>query len=128
MKKPDASAFRLISIARNTHEFQTIRSEGGLPPPDLPRRVIDPKANLPGTKPEDYGLPQGEQVNEAITQSWNRMPPPLGRVPRRGQGSARKRTGHRLDQRQVERAAAPRTGVRSVANQLGGDADIQLHA
>ena len=57
----------------NTHAFQTIRSEGGLLPPDLPRRVIDPKAILPGTKPDDYVLPQGERINEAITQSWNRM-------------------------------------------------------
>jgi len=30
-------------------EFQTIHSEGGLLPPDLLRRVVDPKANLLGT-------------------------------------------------------------------------------
>ena len=70
MKKPDASAFRLISMARNTHEFQTIRSEGGLLPPDLPRRVVNPKANLPGAKPDDHGPATGERINEAITQSW----------------------------------------------------------
>jgi hypothetical protein len=60
-------------MARAKNEFQTIHSEGGLLPPDLLRRVVDPKANLSGTKPEDYGLPQGERLNEAITQSWNRM-------------------------------------------------------
>jgi hypothetical protein len=60
-------------MTRNKSEFQTIRSEGGLLPPDLLRRVVDPKGNLQGTKPEDYGLPQGERLNEAITQSWNRM-------------------------------------------------------
>ena len=60
-------------MARPKNEFQTIHSEGGLLPSDLLRRVVDPKANLPGTKPEDYGLPQGERLNEAITQSWNRM-------------------------------------------------------
>lgn len=60
-------------MARSKNEFQTIHSEGGLLPPDLLRRVVDPKANLAGTKPEDYGLPQGERLNEAITQSWNRM-------------------------------------------------------
>jgi hypothetical protein len=54
-------------------EFQTIRSEGGLLPPDLLRRVLDPKATLAGTRPEDYGLPQGERLNEVITQSWNRL-------------------------------------------------------
>ena len=60
-------------MARRNHDFQTIRSEGGLLPPDLLRRVLDPRGNLGGTKPEDYGLPQGERLNEVITQSWNRL-------------------------------------------------------
>ena len=34
-------------MARHT-DFQTIRSEGGLLPPDLLRRVLDPKAELDG--------------------------------------------------------------------------------
>ena len=54
-------------------DFQAIRSEGGLLPADLLRRVLDPKAKLDGTRPEDYGLPQGERLNEVITQSWNRL-------------------------------------------------------
>lgn len=60
-------------MTRRRAEFQTIRSEGGLLPFDLLRRIIDPKAKLPGTRPEDYGLPQGERLNEVITQSWNRL-------------------------------------------------------
>ncbi len=60
-------------MARRAIEFQTIRSEGGLLPPDLLRRVIDPKAKLPGTKPEDYGLVAGDRLNETITQSWNQL-------------------------------------------------------
>jgi hypothetical protein len=60
-------------MTRRTQDFQTIRSEGGLLPPDLLRRVIDPKAKLDGTTPQDYGLPPGERLNEAITQSWNRL-------------------------------------------------------
>ena len=56
-----------------TSEFQTIRSEGGLLPPDLLRRVLDPRAKLDGTSPEAYGLPPGERLNEVITQSWNRL-------------------------------------------------------
>ena len=60
-------------MSRRPQEFQTIRSEGGLLPPDLLRRVIDPKAKLEGTRPEDYGLPKGERLNEVITQSWNRL-------------------------------------------------------
>ncbi|MBM4300230.1 MAG: hypothetical protein FJ121_01685 [Deltaproteobacteria bacterium] len=60
-------------MARRSNEFQTIRSEGGLLPPDLLRHVLDPKEKLPGTGPEDYGLPPGERLNEVITQSWNRL-------------------------------------------------------
>lgn len=60
-------------MARRTAEFQTIRSEGGLLPPDLLRRIIDPKENLEGTRPQDYGLPQSERLNEVITQSWTRL-------------------------------------------------------
>ncbi len=58
---------------RRTNDFQSIPSEGGLLPPDLLRRVLDPREKLPGTLPEDYGLPKGELLNEVITQSWNRM-------------------------------------------------------
>jgi hypothetical protein len=54
-------------------DFQTIRSDGGLLPPDLLRRVLDPKSKLPGIQPEDYGLPKGERLNEVITPSWNRL-------------------------------------------------------
>ena len=60
-------------MARRTNEFQTIRSEGGLLPPDLLRRVLDPKEKLDGTRPADYGLPVDERLNEVITQSWNRL-------------------------------------------------------
>ncbi len=42
-------------------------------PLDLLRRVLDPKAKLEGTAPEDYGLPHSERLNEVITQSWNRL-------------------------------------------------------
>ena len=54
-------------------EFQTIHSEGGLLPPDLLRRAVDPQGKLPGVSPADYGLPPGERIHEAVTQSWNRM-------------------------------------------------------
>ena len=58
---------------KRTTGFQAIRSEGGLLPPDLLRRVFDPREKLPGTLREDYGLPKGERLNEVITQSWNRL-------------------------------------------------------
>ncbi len=60
-------------MARPNQEFQTVRSEGGLLPPDLLHRVLDPRSSLAGTRPEDYGLSPGERLNEAITHSWNRL-------------------------------------------------------
>lgn len=60
-------------MARRDQDFQAIRSEGGLLPTDLLRRVLDPRASLVGTRPEDYGLPPGERLNESLTQSWNRL-------------------------------------------------------
>ena len=60
-------------MARRTQDFQTIRSEGGLLPQDLLRRVLDPHSGLPGTTVEDYHLAPGERLNEVITQSWNRL-------------------------------------------------------
>ena len=61
-------------MARRTAQgFQTIRSEGGLLPADLLRRVNDPSERLPGIRAEDYALPAGERLNEVITQCWNRL-------------------------------------------------------
>ena len=60
-------------MSRRTTEFQTIRSEGGLLPPDLLRRVVDPAGKVSGVESTAYGLPAGERINEAITQSWNRL-------------------------------------------------------
>ena len=60
-------------MAHRTQDLQTIRSEGGPLPTDLLRRVLDPKLKLDGTRPEDYGLPPGERLNEVITRSWNRL-------------------------------------------------------
>ncbi len=60
-------------MARRDRDFQTIHSEGGLLPPDLLRHILDSKEKIPGTQPEDYGLPQGERINETITQSWSRL-------------------------------------------------------
>ena len=60
-------------MSRRTADFQTIRSEGGLLPPDLLRRIIDPAGKVSGIEPTAYGLPGGERINEAITQSWNRL-------------------------------------------------------
>ena len=42
-------------------------------PPDLLRRLTDPRSTLPGARPADYALAAGERLNESITQSWNRL-------------------------------------------------------
>lgn len=60
-------------MTRRAGAFQTIHSEGGLLPPDLLRRLLEPKEKLPGTQPADYGLAPGERLNEVLTQSWNRL-------------------------------------------------------
>ena len=60
-------------MTRPNQEFQTVRSEGGLLPPDLLRRLLDRHSALAGTRPEDYGLSPGERVNEVITHSRNRL-------------------------------------------------------
>jgi len=60
-------------MARRRDDFQTIRSEGGLLPPDLLRRLLDPKGKLDGARPEDYSLPQDERLSDVITQSWSRL-------------------------------------------------------
>ena len=60
-------------MRRRDAEFQTVRSEGGLLPPDLLRRILDPHGGLGGVRPEEYGLPPGERLGEAITPGWNRL-------------------------------------------------------
>ena len=59
---------------RNRQEFQTIRSEGGLLPPDLLRRLIDPRSKLPGVRPEDYALTAHEQPAAAPYTAELRSP------------------------------------------------------
>ena len=68
-----AARFRTHHMTRLRREFHTVRSEGGLLPPDLLRRLLDRHSSLAGTRPEDYGLSPGERLNEVITHSWNRL-------------------------------------------------------
>lgn len=48
-----------------------IRTEGGLLPADLLARIHARDKDLPGLKPEDYRLPSGITINEAINRSWS---------------------------------------------------------
>ncbi|MCL6640867.1 MAG: SAM-dependent methyltransferase, partial [Candidatus Rokubacteria bacterium] len=58
-------------VTRDT--FTTVRSEGGILPPDLLRRIADGDPSLGGLRAEDYHLAAGERLNEAINRSWNRL-------------------------------------------------------
>ena len=53
--------------------FTTIRTEGGLLPADLLSRVAAQDKDLPGVRPADYHLVQGELIGERVTRSWNRL-------------------------------------------------------
>lgn len=60
-------------MAKRDVKFQTIRSEGGLLPPDFLSRLVDSSGQVPGVDPAAYGLPAGERLTEAIAQSWTRL-------------------------------------------------------
>ncbi len=53
--------------------FPSIRSEGGLLPPDLLGRLAAGQAD--GLSPGSYHLVAGERLRERITRSWNRLQP-----------------------------------------------------
>jgi hypothetical protein len=50
--------------------FVTVRSEGGLLPPDLLARIAANDPEMAGLRPEDYGLPKGERLTEAASRAW----------------------------------------------------------
>ncbi len=53
--------------------FTTIRTEGGLFPPDFLRRVTESSSTIPGLTPEAYHLAGKEKLNEAASRAWNRL-------------------------------------------------------
>ncbi len=53
-------------------EFTTVRTEGGLLPPDLLHRIAAADPDLGGFDPEKYGLQQGDRVGEAASRAWAR--------------------------------------------------------
>ncbi len=55
--------------------FTSVRTEGGLLPTDLLRRVSLLDSELPGMTPADYELAPGERLADAIVRSWNRLLP-----------------------------------------------------
>jgi hypothetical protein len=55
-----------INVSQN---FTTIRTEGGLLPPDLLGKIFNKQ--IEGANPESYGLEANDRINEAINRSWN---------------------------------------------------------
>ena len=72
LRSPTA-AENLMHIRRSANPFTTVRSEGGLLPPELLQRVVDGDRALPGLAPGDYHLGPSERLNERISRSWNRL-------------------------------------------------------
>ncbi len=63
-------------MARTMHDARpTVRSEGGLLPPDLLERLVDPKEReLPGLDPvAGYGLEANSRLTEVAARSWKRV-------------------------------------------------------
>ena len=58
-------------MAKRNQQFQTIRTEGAIFPPDILRLIASLKVD--GATPDAYHLPPGSKLNEAISQSWTTL-------------------------------------------------------
>ena len=58
-------------MAKRTSQFQTIRSEGAILPPDVLRLISS--LQVDGATAEAFHLPPGSKLNEAISQSWTTL-------------------------------------------------------
>ena len=58
-------------MAKRNQQFQTIRTEGAILPPDILRRIASLKVE--GATPDAFHLPPGNKINEAISQSWTTL-------------------------------------------------------
>jgi hypothetical protein len=63
-------------VARPRNPFGTVRTEGGLLPVGLLRRVASRDATLVGIDDEAYHLSEDRKFGEAINESWNRLTGP----------------------------------------------------
>jgi hypothetical protein len=58
-------------MARKNEQFQTIRSEGAMLPPDILQRIAS--LQVEGISPDAYHLPPSTKLNEAVSQTWTRL-------------------------------------------------------
>ena len=56
-------------MTRRSDQFQTIRTEGALLPPDILQSIASLKAD--GVSPQSYHLAPGTKLSEAIAHSWS---------------------------------------------------------
>src|SRR5947209_12235226 len=52
--------------------FTTVRTEGGLLPPDLLARIVAGDRDLGGVDATDYGFAATERLGEVASRAWNR--------------------------------------------------------
>ncbi len=60
-------------LLRGKSSFASVRTEGGLLPPDLLVRIANGDSKLAATAASDYHLGDGETKREAISRSWSRL-------------------------------------------------------
>ncbi|HNZ07430.1 MAG TPA: N-6 DNA methylase, partial [Candidatus Cloacimonadota bacterium] len=60
-------------MANRDMTFASVQTAGQLLPNDLLQMIARGDTSLPGLKPQDYHLPAGVKLNEAVTQAWNRL-------------------------------------------------------
>ncbi|MCC7171415.1 MAG: N-6 DNA methylase, partial [Planctomycetes bacterium] len=60
-------------LLRKKSAFASVRTEGGLLPPDLLVRIANGDAKLAATSTADYHLTDAETKREAISRSWSRL-------------------------------------------------------
>ncbi len=53
--------------------FTTVKTEGGLLPPDFLLRLVEGAKGIDGLTPESCHLGGGKKPNEAASRSWNRL-------------------------------------------------------
>ncbi len=60
-------------MANRDMTFASVQTAGQLLPNDLLQMIARGDTSLPGLKAQDYHLPSGMRLNEAVTQAWNRL-------------------------------------------------------
>ena len=52
--------------------FATVRTEGGLLPPELLQSIVEGNGRIEGLSPASYHLAKNEKLNEVISRAWTR--------------------------------------------------------